>query len=323
MKSLESTTRREFLKKLLGFGIKTTVAGTIVGSALLTQAEIDSYKIEDSETDSDPVEKQIQENDKEELIIDKKICEVPLKLYGITHRRASAESAYNRLEDFIKKSSVVVAEGNPNDLKDPSVFNDFKAYFGTVYKLCQKYDKPIVSLDPLSRTGMLSEALIGFVGGIYSIENASKLSEYIKSERLDKRELITAGFKILAGYYLFMGSLPLSLALKNLFYDDIIKMEKHEHYYFSHIIDQRNVTITNRLLDLPSMLEKKDLERGDYMLVIFGEGHIAGVNHYLDHNIQRRFKSHVYKCIYDLVDSDSIVKFIPNDGSWKKTILKK
>ena len=316
MSDLEIRTRREFLKRALGIGVGTLVTGTMVGS---TVSSIGSLLAKDSGVDPTPT---YENKEPPGLILNKSIENLPFKLYGIIHTRSFKEANYNTIEQLIKNSSMVVSEGTPEDLKKSTA--SFNAYFGTVVDLCQKYTKPIISLDSQSKEGTLLEFGIGTAGlgygGYHSFKMITKDS--------DRRQFFKELAKTSAGFYLFMGSLFNSVVLKALYFslndseDPIGELLKAEKYYLGHIIDQRNVQITNRLLELPNLLDEKDFQNGEYVLVKFGSAHILGVDYYLDHPTMRKAKSGIYSFNYDLVDSDEIAKFVPEGKSWKKVVLK-
>ena len=138
--------------------------------------------------------------------------------------------------------------------------------------------------------------------------------------------MIKTGLKVAGGTYLALSSMFSSIILKGVLYDSILKKEEkcyeHEKYYLSHATDQRNIQITKRMLELPSLLEKEDFKRGDYILGVFGEAHVIGVNYYMNHPTQRRLKSLAYKYTYDFLDHDGISKYVPEGNSWRKIVLK-
>ena len=94
-------------------------------------------------------------------------------------------------------------------------------------------------------------------------------------------------------------------------------------YLSNHIVDQRNIQLTERIKGLPSILPKEDFNKGNYVLVNFGLAHTEGMNYYLKHPIIKKVKKLLYSFNYDLVDSDNINKYVPSNGVWSKKVLEK
>jgi len=93
-----------------------------------------------------------------------------------------------------------------------------------------------------------------------------------------------------------------------------------ERFYFSHVTDQRNVGITERLLRLTKHLQGK-VPADQYLFFNFGMCHTIGTDYYLKHPQVRRFKSGLYRYTYDLVSDQQIAKYTPQRGNWQKEIL--
>ena len=212
---------------------------------------------------------------------------------------------------------MVVTEANPQTMEN--YFNDFNFYFGTVLDFCKKYDKPVIYLDSLSDAGFDIEDIVGISGGIY----ASKKSFDILKEENTRREMIKNTAKMFGGIYFFLGSFINGAVIKSLTYglNDREEAWKDEKYYINHIVDQRNVEITERILKLPDLIDPELFNNGDYVLTNFGAAHTIGIEHYLKHPIQRKIKSALYSFNYDLIDNDEIILYKPKEKKWEKTIL--
>ena len=222
---------------------------------------------------------------------------------------------------------MVISESSPEDLKRSDGTNDSQAYFNTIASFCQKYNKPIIYLDPLSLSGYTIEFLLGLFGLFYGAKHSFK----IVTKNSNRRDFLKGASKTIGGMYLFMSDfnqsspvkyLIASLASESNNVDETINNALgNEKYFLNHIIDQRNVQMTNRLVRLPTILNHEDFLKGDYALSISGTLHAIGIGYYLRHPRVRQIKSLIYGISYDLIDSDEIAKFVPSDGSWKKSLL--
>jgi len=312
--------RRDFFRKLAG---KTAKLPAYVIACSVAKACFDDFVYSGSNMhiDPNPVNKQ-ESNDYEGLgrVVDIEIEGIKNKLYGVYHCRKFAKSNYKQLDNLIKNSSVVVSEASPSDMHRSEVTNDGKAYFGTLLQLCQEYNKPVVYLDSLSILAYLSQAMATLTGTVLAFDNISRISEKIQENKLTKRNLLQLGAPALLGTYFFMSGTSFPDPLKKLIYRDLTKRLNHEHSYFNHIIDQRNVEIADRLTQLPKLLHKNTLNNGgEYILSVFGLGHIPGIEYYIKNPKMRKFKSLAYSVNYDLIDSNKIELFTPSSyykGEW-------
>lgn len=300
--------RREFLKNAIGLCTGIGVGGATLGSTVLTL-----YGGLKRETDSQAViEKNSEKNEEAGELIDIKIKNMPFKLYGVSHSREFAETYYNSIDKLVRNANIVVSEGEP-------YYRD-NSYFMTVAELCKKHKKPVIYLDPQSSLGIMAEAAAGTMGAVLATLNAP---EIIKSS--SRREFIKHSLKTTAGLYLFMGSFINSMAFKYFMVKegDTSRFLIAERFYYGHIIDQRNVEISNRLFMLPGLLSKKDLNRGDYTLFTYGRYHLDGISYYLKNPFMRRLKTKMYSLTYNLIDEDGITKYSCNAaGIWEKEPLK-
>ena len=87
-------------------------------------------------------------------------------------------------------------------------------------------------------------------------------------------------------------------------------------------MDQRNVKLAERLLQLPSLLQPNDLKNGNYIFVNFGQAHTVGATYYLEHPMMQKIKSVVYSGTYGLLDNNDIIKFTPTSSGWAREILR-
>lgn len=329
MADLGKLTRREFLRRGLG----TLITGSIVGSTGLFFSDLILELVRNSDVDDSPIaEQKIQNADETDNIFSGKLVDIsidgiPFKLYGIGHHRAFAEVHYSTMEQLVRNSSIVVSEGSPDDSSNALISNDAKSYFSTIVDLCQKYDKQIVSLDSESTFAFAPEIIIGTLSGFYAIPKSYSLLR----SGITRRQLLGDIGKLLASYYLFISSLlgvPLRFT-KPFFVSDSNNPQyinentrDREKYYFNHFNDQRNVQLANRLLALPKLMKSEDFQGWDYALVVFNVIHTEGAHFYLTHPRWRQIKSALYQVSYDLIDSDGITKYVPNNGSWEKVSLR-
>ena len=211
-------------------------------------------------------------------------------------------------------------EGSIEDLKKPENSNDGKAYFGTITELCAKYGKPIIYLDSRSFLAIFAESITSQLGVVLGGMASFKIIKPDMTKRsFAKYSLITA-----LGAYAFLGgfsSMPLKSMLAERLYppDELMRrLFEAEPYFFSHIVDQRNVQITSRLKQLPGILPAEDFNNGDYILATFGAAHIIGIDFYLRNPAIHKVKSAAYAANYDLIDSDEIAKYVSKGANGQK-----
>ena len=79
--------------------------------------------------------------------------------------------------------------------------NEGKAYFGTIAKLCEKYGKPVVGIDPQKNWILYTKWPVGVLSGAYSIK---KITKAVKDKKRSWRDYA----KIALGLYLFYSIIP-------------------------------------------------------------------------------------------------------------------
>lgn len=254
-------------------------------------------------------------------IINTSISGSAVKLAGIEHTRKFITDHYNTLEEMIRGCTVAVLECGPYD---KTINNEARAYFRTIHKMCYQHGKPIITLDPQSLAGSITDMAIAMLGGLYAITNASKI---MKKGEMPRRRFLS-GAKALAGLYVFshplLGGASMAMTANSLGVSeeksrDIILDSQAAH--FNHISDQRNVELTNRLLALPAKIRGLEAN-GDYMFVNYGIAHTKGIDFYLRHPGLRKFKSGIYSISYNLIDNDTMSAYMPVRNGWKKREIK-
>lgn len=338
----EEMERGEAIRRLKMILTGTLVTGTIVSSRILGYSSLDDYINDDQNTDPTPItddpnsreEQQTaeptakpQQENPPNAPLDLYFHEAEnsfrgnrIKLLGVYHTRESAIKLYSKLEDYIAHASVAVLEASPPQINGPGVFHDAQAYFRTVHDLCEKYNKPIIRVDPQTLEGMKLEERLSLAAGTYAACQSWKMFSRRTVEQMKSRR---TALKMGLGTYLFMSAYTGGGCLRNAIQIDpsLDASLRNQAFYLNHLIDQRNVEITNRILKLPK-LAKEDLTKGDYIFANFGAAHTIGIDFYLKHPILRAIKSGLYSFNYDLVDSDTVSKFTPlGNNQWKEEVL--
>ncbi len=330
--------RREALRRVKMILSGTIGTGAIATSRIMGYSAVADYSNDDKKTDPTPITKDtyskeeqrtpqnqphISQSTPSDLYFHEAENVVRgnrIKLLGVLHTRESAIKLYSKLEEYVAHASVAVLEASPPWMNDPRVFHDAKAYFRTVHNLCEKYDKPIITLDPLSFEGMYLEQGSSLAAGTYAACHAWKM---FSRKTVEQKKSRRSALKMALGTYFFMGEYIGGDFLRKAIHIDpsIEASEQDQVFYFNHITDQRNVELTRRVLKLPELL-KDDLQKGDYIFANFGAAHTVGMDFYLRHPILRAIKSGLYSFNYDLVDEDTISKFTPlGNNQWKEEVL--
>ncbi|MBU4502122.1 MAG: hypothetical protein KKA79_05995 [Nanoarchaeota archaeon] len=345
--------RRDFLKGLI-------TGGTVVNSLTMCTSLASSgtglwaFLTDDSEN-TGPVTKEeaaylqgsVDTEHTDLLLLDRKISGEDFKLCGVSHIRETAQVNYDLLEELVKNSSVTIVEGGCNmGLKfykkshgNHAAGNT--AFFSTIGDLCKKYDKPVIDIDPIETPAASAEVALGIGGAIYSIIHGSKVREELLNKNMkdngifkkgvNRRKFFTSSAKMFGGAYFALSGLFSSILPKIGYYSikyggDLDKAKRdsydNEYLFYSHITDHRNVGITKGMKELPSLLDKKDLANGDYILAVFGAAHIIGSDFYLKHPTTLKVKDIMYQATYELVDHDPITRYYFKNGEWDKKILK-
>lgn len=311
----EKLTRREFFRKAGSAALAAASIGYVVTPIIGSI----TYEANDANTNPSPVTSGGSESLGDKLI-EVKIGNSDVKLAGVSHSREFVTAHYSSLDNLVKGCSVAVLEMRPEEINRRDISNDGKAYFGTIHKMCHDYGKPIVYLDPLSKAGTIADMLIGMLGGVYGI---MKTADILKKNEMPRRKILS-GAKALAGFYVFnnfiLGGMSMAFIADSLGVSEKKGSEflfKTQVAHISHIVDQRNVELTNRLFALPDKIE--DIKaKGDYMLVNMGSMHTRGIEFYLKHPWIRKIKSGIYGISYSLIDDDKIDIYVPTKDGWEK-----
>ncbi len=333
----EEIDRSEAIRRLKMIFTGTLATGAIASSRILGYSAEERYTNDDQNTDPTPItqnsgeeqhtpQHQPVENQPDPLKdlyfheAENSFLGNRIKLLGVFHTRESAIKLYSKLEEYIAHASVAVLEASPPQINGPGVFHDAQAYFKTVHDLCEKYDKPIITLDPLSFEAIQLEQRLSLAAGTYAACQSWKM---FSRKTVEQRKSRRTALKMGLGTYLFMGAFIGGDYLRSAIQIDssLNASLRNEAFYLNHLIDQRNVEITNKIIRLPE-LAKEDLNKGDYIFANFGAAHTIGIDFYLRHPILRSTKSGLYSFNYDLVDSDTIAKYTPlGNGQWKEEVL--
>jgi hypothetical protein len=313
-------TRRQIFKNWAGLVTGSVTTGMLSISTLVSLWGLGSYGRREQKVDSTSLVAAPLEEPKFHGFpirsIDTKIGQVPVRLLGVKHTREFIQQHYAALEELVKDCCCAVFEVTPG-LMSTNVFEDAKAYYGTLVGLCKRYEKPVVFMNPFSDMGEISEGVVGLFGVTY----ASRHSFKIISKNSTRRDFLTHGMKMAAGTYLFLGS-PIISESPRWLLRDIPEFDENEDkldkYFINHSFDQTNVEVANRLLFLSKNLTKDELGKGDYIFFSFGDRHAGEVDYYLRHPIVRGIKSGFYRLTYGLVDNDEVVKFVPGKNSWER-----
>jgi len=242
------------------------------------------------------------------------LSDIPLILMGIAHTGTFLIKNRSLLEDYIKGSSAVVSEGDP--WKVDSYTTTGKEYFEGVLELCQKHEKPVIYLDPITSKGALAQTAQKTIGTLMLSNSARELVK----ENNNRRNFLRLLAKGMIGF-------GLSAAANSAMIDDwdyetfeeMIHSEySHPQFDFDHIVDYRNVEITNRLIQLCETLPPDFCKQGEYLLVNFGAAHTEGIKYYLNHRGVLKAKTAVYSTNYGLIDSDEVSIYLPQGGRWHK-----
>lgn len=311
----EKLTRREFFRKAgraaLTAGCIGYVAAPVAGNFI--------NDVKDAGIDPSPATSGGSESLGDELI-NVKIGNSDVKLAGVGHSRDFVAAHYSTLDKLVRDCSVAVLEMRPEEINKGDISNNAKAYFRTIHRMCHDYGKPIVYLDPLSTAGLIADMTVGMLGGVYAIINASKI---LKKDDIPRRRILS-GARAFAGLYVFnnfiLGGMSMGIIADSLGVPEKECSEflfKTQVGHFSHIVDQRNVELTDRLLALPGRIKNIRAD-GDYILVNFGSMHTRGIEFYLKHPWIRKIKSGLYGISYGLIDDDKTDIYMPIKGGWKK-----
>ncbi|MBM3247108.1 hypothetical protein FJZ17_01025 [Candidatus Pacearchaeota archaeon] len=249
------------------------------------------------------------------------IEDLKLRLIGVVHAPQFARRHFNELERLVRESShVVVESAKPVAWKDGNIVENPEemknSYFQTIYHLARKYGKPLITLDAVKTSLHLIDLFTWVAGAMNFRENAVKLRE----DKITRREALIHGLKSLGWGALAFGSTGaggfLRSGIANLISpkQELSQIE-FERFGYNHIVDQRNVQIAERLLQLPGLLNKDEVAQGKYVMVTFGAAHIPGAHYYLTHPIARKLKNALYAPTYNLLDTEGIFQYNPLE-SW-------
>ena len=232
---------------------------------------------------------------------------------GVEHTRAFAEEYYNTLDSFVKNSKYVVLEAKPLDMERLDVTNNGKAYFGTLFELCKKYNKTAIYTDSLSIE--LLEAGTWITGGL-----AFGLWKQSKKESRNRREFIKNASITVGLTYLLLGT-PTGALIRTLMEPDNSMKGKNNARYINHLLDQRNVRITKNIQKISKTLPQQ-YQKGDYVLASYGMVHTQGIEYYIDHPNVLELKQAIYAVSINPFDNNIIIKYDWQNNKWKEEILK-
>lgn len=325
MPDLEKTTRREFLRKVGGWTVGTAVSVPVMSSTIFGSAFGVVYLTTDiDEVVSDEFNQHALAVE-EGTVLKKTIANNPYILYGVEHSKRLTKKNKPTMERLVRESSVVVIESPSygSYVPDNTAFYDGERYFNTIVHLCEQYDKPLITLDSISIPGLLVESGVGILGAFYATKHAYN----IMTKNNTKGESIKAMAKTGVGTYFFLSALFPSLALKIAIKETALKENLNstfttEQLYLSHISDQRNLQLLDRLERLPGLLKKEGIEVDKNIFATFGGAHINGVDYYLNHPTMRWIKSKMHRVTYDLIDNNEIALYTSKNGAWKKKVLR-
>lgn len=237
--------------------------------------------------------------DRDNILLGDLNCE----LLGVSHTLNNFNAHIPELSKLIQNSKFVVLESMHTD------YSKSGGYFGQIARLCQKYDKSIVTIDNLSNEAIISESSLGVLGGLVAAAGITK-SSFSSSRRDFLKGLGLASL----GWYFSVGSL---FQNSNGFIP--------ENLMFSHTVDHRNVEITSRMNNLSSLIKNSDLNNlsGNYVLVNFGAAHTRGIQYYAKHPRELAIKKTFYDTNYGLIDDNNIKEFFRQDDHWVYRILNK
>jgi len=317
-------TRRDFLRRMVYVSLGTVIVASGAATACSSPENvIDPYPITEEIS-----QQQIDESSKLSFhISDLNINDINYKLFGVSHTREFAEQHYNTIDKLVEGSSGLVLEGDPYLLYSGKMYNDAHAYYGTVINLVHKYKKPIISFDPLSDTARSTEKYTSSLGVTITLTlGASAL--YFRS-KLSRRKFIGLLASALGGAYLTIGSGPVNdltdIAVNGIIGSEIESSKfivKKHSFAINHMIDQRNVELTERLKGLPKIYDMKEFEPEGYFLVNMGMYHTLGIDYYMKHPRHHRLKSMLYSFNYDLIDNNTIKLYVPTANGWDIKVLK-
>jgi len=307
--------RRGFLRKMIGWSARTAIVATPLYGAIRV-----SRNITQGEKDKGIVITQ-QEDVPAEAIEEKTadIENLKLRLIGVRHTQDFTKKHFDALEQLVKNSSYVVAEsGYPRNPVDgdvvPSPEETKNTYFKTIYELAKKYHKPIITLDSINSGLMVADMLTGLVG----LSRTMKNSRILTADNTTRRELLAGSIKTMGWLGLTIGTWsPGSIFRTGI--HGIVKPKSKEYdlenevFSYNHIIDQRNVQLTKRLLQLPGLLDEDEVAKGEHVMVTFGATHTAGAHYYLTHPTALRLKDASYAWNYNLLDHEGIVQYTPEE----------
>ncbi len=300
--------RRKFLEY--------SVLAAICTTKIILKRESDAnLKKTDDEINPAPVNMQLDQKTMSEIwgqsnytphIFETNINEIQHKSLGVSHTRKFAQIYYDTLEELVKNSKYVISEGGPEHLEKEYVFNDAKAYFGTIIKLCQRYHKPLIFTDPLTTTIEKSELALFMV----AMAGITLNNKQTASRRTIIKNVVKAGLA-----YLSIGSSIENYIKTPLDYETYFNsIGAQKARYFS-AIDQRNVELTRRITALSKVLPQK-YTNGNYVLFTYGKLHTAGIEYYLKHPNILQAKHLLYASNYNLIDNDDVKEYSWNNNSW-------
>jgi hypothetical protein len=306
--------RRQFLAML---GVST--AASLVPLSFIIDKPDNTIKSPDVDPLAVTSESSITTSTYEGIMTDLEIAGRKTKMYGVAHWRPFVEHNFDTLDACIKDASVVIFEAPPDS---NIIDNSHLAYCNTVFDLCKKYDKTIIDLDSRSSAAKNAEIVPVFAGTNAMMYGALRFNMMKFNEPIDKQDVLASLGNIVAGTGLTVASLLDESALKYDLRNSEDSMVRSP-YLFNHTIDQRNVTLTNRLRQMNDYLTEEDFSKGDHVFVNFGAAHTRGVNFYMQHPVFRAVKSAIYAATYDLFDSNEIARFDHDGTDWVKQTLVK
>lgn len=317
----ENISRRTFFRKAVSHvATKGTVGLIIYG----TKKNVDTLRVYQEKDEGQVITS--QENVPSIGIVEKiaDIENLKLKLVGVVHAPEFTRAHFNELERLVKDSShVVVESGEPVAWKDGSIVADPEemknAYFLTIYDLARKHGKPLITLDAVNGYLALPEMVLPIIAANKFRTNAIKLRE----EKITRREILISGLKSLGFGAFAFSSRGVGSALRTGIAhltnpEQEIPDTELERFGYNHIVDQRNVQIAERLLQLPGLLDKGEVAKGQHVMVTFGAAHIPGAHYYLTHPTARKIKDALYAPTYNLLDNEGIYQYTPRGNfGWK------
>ncbi len=308
---------------LAGYALGAAVSTTIITSSAVGIERTRSRLSENNSIDPTPVSKPVEDSSekREYTLIERVENNIPITLLGIAHTRSFAERHYDTIEDAVKKSSVVLTEGDPTDFVEEDRDNGFASFYGTVAKLSLHHGKALVSVGKDHKNSFFAGVLTAY-GSLMAVTGAYGVIDSRLSLSTKIRNAVLTG----VGSYLFMSNFSLSLPLKVLASrvgseteeETLKKFSDNERHFFSYVTDCRNVQIANTLANLDKILPKEDINPKKPVTVIYGRAHLPGIEYYLDHPRARKYKTNIYRHLYEHFAPHEIRRFTYDGGEfWK------